>query len=584
MQRGWAIGLVLASCACAQAQFASSNVTLLSHLDLPEFSTNPVTGNDCWGYVSPSGREYALVGLRAALAVVEITDPQNPVILDEIPHSSSLWSDVKTYQTYCYVSNESGGGINIIDLSDVDNGNVSLVGTLTTGGLTTVHNVVLDEVSGFLYLCGANLEGGKLRAYDLSDPTNPVFAGFDDTPNSVYCHDAQVVTYERGPFAGRQIAFCANPSVGLDVVDVTDKTDWVRLARVGYNGRDVAHQCWLSDDRRYLYFGDEGDESVLGLDTTTYIFDVEDVENPFFVKSFTNNLRAIDHNMYVHQNLLYQANYTTGLRVYDLSDPVNPEEVAWFDTYPENNGTTFNGAWSVYPFFPSGSVLISDFDRGMFVVEVDLAPIGLAPRLVPEGLVAPGVATPVELAITQRSAGALDAGSVELRFRASSTETFQSVALVDQGNGVFAGDLPPFACDDAPEFFFRALDSSGEEYRLPAGAPFGGVFTAGVGTTVVGFADELETDMGWSVGAPGDDATSGIWVRADPVGTAAQPEDDTTEDPGVLCWVTGNGPVGGGLGVNDVDNGTTTLLTPAIDMSGFDDPTVSYDRWYSNTT
>ena len=486
-------------------------------------------------------------------------------------------------QTYCYVSNESGGGIDIIDLSDVDNGNVTLVRRFNEGGaLSTVHNVVLDEESGFLYLCGANLEGGKLRAFDLSNPTQPVFAGFDDTPASVYCHDAQVVTYTDGPFAGRQIAFCANPAVGLDVVDVTDKSNWVRLARVPYNGRDIAHQCWLSEDRKYLYFGDEGDESTLGLPTTTYIFNVEDVENPFFVRSFSNGMNAIDHNMYVHENLLYQANYATGLRVWDLTDPEDPQEVAWFDTYPENDATSFNGAWSCYPFFPSGSVLVSDFNRGMFVLDVDLPLLTLASTQLAGEVVAPGETSGVRIAITQRG-GQIEPGSVELRFRTSPGGAFQAVTMNDLGGGEFEGQLPGFACEDAPEYFFRALDTTGQEYLLPSNAP-GDVFGVDVGVREVAFEDEFETNLGWSVGAPGDTATAGSWVRADPVGTAAQPETDTTEDPGALCWVTGNGPVGGGLGVNDEDGGATTLLSPTIDMSGFRDPVVAYDRWNSNTT
>ena len=146
----------------AGAQFASENVQLKSWIDLPVFGAT--SGNDCWGYTSPSGREYALMGVRIALAVVEITDPENPVIVAQIPHSNSLWADVKTYGEYCYVVNETGGGMDVIDLSDVDNGNVTLVQQLTTNGLSTSHNVVIDTNVGYLYLCGSNLNGGRLVA------------------------------------------------------------------------------------------------------------------------------------------------------------------------------------------------------------------------------------------------------------------------------------------------------------------------------------------------------------------------------------------------------------------------------------
>jgi choice-of-anchor B domain-containing protein len=583
MSRVCALGLMLLSCASAGAQtFPSQNIVLRSHVDLTAFASSPSTGNDCWGYVSPSGREYALVGLRAALAVVEVTDPSNPVIVAEVPHASSLWADVKVYQSYCYVSNESAGGIDIIDLSDVDNGNVTLVGNLTAGGLATVHNVVVDETAGYLYLCGANLNGGRLRAYDLRDPANPAFAGFDDTAASVYCHDAQVVTYTDGPFAGRQIAYCANPAVGLDVVDVTDKNNWVRLARLSYPGLDIAHQCWLSEDRSYLYFGDEGDETNLGFPTTTHIFNVADVDNPFYVGAFSNNQPAIDHNMYVHDGLLYQANYSTGLRVFDLADPESPQEIAWIDTFPEDDRTDFVGAWSVYPFFPSGSIIISDFNRGLFVVELDLETIRLNTAQSPGAFVAPGASAPVGVSVTEVT-GTLDPATVELRWRVDPGDAFQSVAFTDGGAGVFTGALPPFSCVDTPEYYFAARDAAGDEFRLPASAPLE-VFTVEVGEETIDFTDDMETDRGWTVGAPGDSATTGIWVRAEPVGTAAQPDQDTTADPGQLCWVTGNGVVGGALGANDIDGGATTLVSPLLDLSGLTQPRIAYDRWYSNAS
>ncbi len=152
----------------AAAQFTSNNVSQHSWVTLGELGSSG--GNDCWGYVSPSGREYALMGVRAAMVVVEITNPASPVIVGSVAHSDSLWGDMKTYQTYAYVVNETGGGFDIVDLSDVDNGNVTLVQTVTTGGVSSSHNVAIDETSGYLYMCGGNLVGGRLQAWDLADP------------------------------------------------------------------------------------------------------------------------------------------------------------------------------------------------------------------------------------------------------------------------------------------------------------------------------------------------------------------------------------------------------------------------------
>ena len=99
-------------------------------------------------------------------------------------------------------------------------------------------------------------------------------------------------------------------------------------------------------------------------------------------------------------------------------------------------------------------------------------------------------------------------------------------------------------------------------------------------TVVVSILD-CETNLGWTVGATGDNATAGLWVRADPVGTTAQPENDHTVD-GVNCWVTGNGQVGGAVGAADIDGGTTTLVSPVFDATVVDEPRLTYFRWYSN--
>lgn len=182
--------------------FDFENVILHSWLDLGDFG-NPSNGSDCWGYTSPSGREYALMGLYNKMTVVEITNPANPVIIDSVSHTGSLWADIKVYQDVAYVSNESGGGIDVIDLSNVDNGVITLVQRMTTNGLSHVHNLAIDTDSGFLYLCSSDLNGGRTVVFDLSNPHYPTIAGQINSGPSF--HDAQVVTYNTGPFAGRQI-------------------------------------------------------------------------------------------------------------------------------------------------------------------------------------------------------------------------------------------------------------------------------------------------------------------------------------------------------------------------------------------
>ncbi len=92
---------------------------------------------------------------------------------------------------------------------------------------------------------------------------------------------------------------------------------------------------------------------------------------------------------------------------------------------------------------------------------------------------------------------------------------------------------------------------------------------------------EAAGNQGWTVGNP-NDASTGNWERVNPLGTSSAPEDDAS-DPGVRAWITGQGSVGGGLGEDDIDGGTTTLVSPILDATGLVSPRVNFARWYHNT-
>ncbi|MEE8141649.1 MAG: choice-of-anchor B family protein, partial [Planctomycetota bacterium] len=355
--------------------FPSSGMTLLSWLTLDDLGVGTTldNGNDCWGYVSPSGREYALMGHSHGTTFVEVTDPANPVILELIHGPVSLWRDIKVYQSYAYAVSEGGDGIQVIDMSEIDNGVVTFITNITTGGGSDSHNVAIDTDSGFLYRCGGTSSDG-LRIYDLANPANPVWvAEWDDR----YVHDAQVVTYDSGPYAGRQIAFACGGAnggwvdTGLDILDVTDKGNIILLSNTLYPDNEYSHQAWLSEDKQYLYLNDELDEGTLGIPTTTFVFDVSDLSVPFLANTFTNGLPAVGHNLYVKGDLIFEANYKSGLRVFDAGvDPLDPPEVAFFDTWEEDDEVGSSGLWSNYPFLPSGTILGSDRNRGLFVLSL----------------------------------------------------------------------------------------------------------------------------------------------------------------------------------------------------------------------
>ncbi len=339
--------------------FPAENVSLYSHLSLAQLE-NADFAEDCWGYTSPSGREYAIIGLEQGPGFVEITDPFNPVIVDII-NTSTQAKDMKVFGHYVY-SSYDGGPLNVIDVSQIDDGIITLVDSFPEGA---THNLAVDEVSGFLYLA----VGGPMVALDLANPEAPVLAGIWNGD----AHDVQVVTYTEGKYAGRQIAFvCAGWSGKLDIVDVTDKSDMFLVGSTGYANSAYTHQGWLSDDRQYYYVNDEIDDIQ-----RTLVFDVSDLSDPTLINEFSSTApTAIDHNLYLRDGFIFEANYTSGLRIFDACDPVNPVEVGFFDTYPANDSADFAGAWSCYPFFPSGTVIVSDRSGGLFVLDVSDAVAG----------------------------------------------------------------------------------------------------------------------------------------------------------------------------------------------------------------
>lgn len=174
------------------------------------------------------------------------------------------------------------------------------------------------------------------------------------------------------------------------------------------------------------------------------------------------------------------------------------------------------------------------------------------------------------------------AGSETLWHRISGGTTFTSEPLSVRGGGLYDATLPAALCGDVIEFYIEAQTTQGATHRLPEI----GFVAIPAQSIVVTYFDDMETNLGWTVGAPGDTATAGVWNRMDPEPTAAQPGDDHTPPPGVNCWVT-DGRAGSSIGQYDVDNGSTTLTSPIFDATGgwdiiFPVATLTYHRWYSN--
>ena len=370
------------------AGYACHMVDLLSFLPREALGgSEDIKLNDVWGWTDPlTGREYGLVGRMDGTAFVDVNDPVNPRYLGNLARTEGsrarIWRDVKVFRDHAFIVASGAGqhGMQIFDLTrlrDLTEPTDFEVDALYTGIGSSI-NVAINEDTGFAYLVGSTggeACGGGSHIVDINDPVNPFFAGCfahagTGRRGTGYSHDTQCVVYH-GPdqdYVGREICIGSNETA-LSVADVTDKESPVALAEASYPAVAYAHQGWLGEDHRYFYSTDELDELTGWVDgTRTLIWDLEVLDDPILVKEYFGPTRATDHNLYVRGDRLYLSLNLDGLRVLDISDPENPVEFGHFDTTPGSDSEGGGGAWSVYPFFGSGNVLVSSREEGLFVV------------------------------------------------------------------------------------------------------------------------------------------------------------------------------------------------------------------------
>ncbi len=337
-------------------------------------------GNDIWGWTdSASGKEYAIMGLDNGTAFIDISDPNNMRYLGKLPTAtvSSGWRDIKVYQDHAFVVSEaSGHGMQIFDLTrlrTISNPPQTFDADASYDGFGNAHNIVINEDTGFAYVVGTDRGdafNGGAHFINIQDPKNPVAAG--GYGDNGYSHDAQVVTYN-GPdadYTGREIYIGSNENVVI-IADVTDKENPTNISSVSYPNRAYTHQGWFSEDQQYFILGDEVDEIDFGFNTRTLLFDFTDLDNPVLHDSYAGPTTAIDHNGYVKGNEYFLSNYTAGVRILDISGIADKSisETHFFDTFTSSNGPQFSGVWSVYPYFESGNIIVSDINSGLFVIK-----------------------------------------------------------------------------------------------------------------------------------------------------------------------------------------------------------------------
>ena len=380
------------------ADYPCNNIDLLSHVPVSVLSSVSKGANDIWGHVDlNNSREYAIVGMQASIAVVDVTEPTSPVVVGEITGQSTSWRDIKVYQyfdsaagrfkAYAYASADSvTEGFTIIDLNDLPE-SISLVSRNTDDN--RAHNIYISNVDYTLnipltgaipqlHLVGQDSNGGAFRSYALSSPQAPTASYVpSELTRADYTHDASSMHITDA----RAEAECVNATAsGCTVMldfnegsmrlwDHTDTDSTSELSSTSYNEVAYTHSGWFSEDKHYAFVHDELDERNFSLNTRVMIFDISSLTAPVLAGVWTSDNDTIDHNGYVRGNRYYMSNYERGLTVLDISDPTAPEEVGFFDTYPAFNSTNFNGAWGVYPFLPSGNIIVSDIQRGLFVLK-----------------------------------------------------------------------------------------------------------------------------------------------------------------------------------------------------------------------
>ncbi len=360
--------------------YPCNNVDLLAHMDFPVIGGNTNTdGNDSWGWTDPlDGKEYAIMGCTSHTAFIDITNPTNPIYLGKVnSHNniSSVWRDIKVYNNYAFIVSEANGhGMQVFDLTRLRNVTTPQIFLPDTRypGFGNCHNIAINEATGYAYCIGSNTFSGGPHVVNIQDPLNPTFSFGYSTEG--YTHDAQIVNYT-GPdseHVGKEIYFGCNEDKVI-VLDVTNKSNPILISTFFYSNTAYTHQGWLTQNQKYYIVGDELDELDFGFNTRSVVIDMSDLDNPVLKFDYSGTTPAIDHNGYTTNDKFHLANYRAGYRVMDISQIDNEvmTEVGFFDTYPNNNNAQFNGAWSVYPYFASGTIVVSDIDRGLFLVRLN---------------------------------------------------------------------------------------------------------------------------------------------------------------------------------------------------------------------
>lgn len=592
---------------------AQLNVTFRSNMVFPGELSN------IGGYVDNLGNEYALVGWTSGVTLVNVTNPDSIFVQQTIGGINSQWREIKTWDHYAYVTTEGCcDGLQIIDLS-------TLPGLVTSktwkgsgpiaGNLSTIHALHIDN-NGYLYLFGTNLFGGTAITVSLADPWNPLYLGH--LPGNNYVHDG---------YAYNDTLYACHIYGGyVGFWNVTDKVNPLYITGQTTPGA-FTHNSWLNDERTVLFTTDEVSDSYL----TSY-----DITNTGNIKELsriqlTPGSGSIVHNTHTLNNYEVVSWYKDGVAIVDANRPANMVVTGYFDTYTQGNGAGFNGCWGVYPYLPSGNLVVSDIDNGLYVLTPNYVRACYLEGIVSDSstsapvngatvtIVGQNVIRQTNL-LGEYKTGFVTAGLYNVKVEKAGyyPRLFNNISLSNgvltqldiklipvvtitqagsvtdaQGNPVenatvtFNGPLTTLSANSDVNGQFTINGFIPDNYNV-IGGKWGYITNCsnqnvnGGAVNIIldkGYYDDFSLDFNWTVSGPSINS----WERAIPHPTVyladtCNPGNDIYSDCGDYAMVTDNG--GGGPWDHDVDFGYTALTSPVFDATIYNDPYLHYSRWF----
>jgi choice-of-anchor B domain-containing protein len=598
--------------------FGQLNMTFLSNLNFQ--TAHGANLANIWGYVDEVGNEYAVIGTSEGISIVDVTIPTAPVEVFWEQKTSNIWRELKVFGDYLYVTTEASEGLTIIDMSPLPGSTtLPVVQYFGPSGQEwqSSHTIYMDD-DGYAYISGANRGNGGIIILDVfTNPMAPIEVGVFD---NWYSHDC---------YARNDTLFGAHISDGFfSIVDISDKANPILLATKA-TPNFFTHNIWLSDDGTFVLTTDEKPSSYVAAYDITSVSNIVETDR---IQTSPGS-GVIPHNTHILGDFAVTSYYRDGVTIHDITRPNNLVEVGKFDTSPLT-GNGFNGCWGVYPYLPSGNIIASDMEGGLFVLGASYVKGCYVEGIVTDSItnlplqgvtvtILNEIQTDLSKANGSYAVSTVSTGLKTVKFNKTGyypkTYSFNLATgqLINQN--VELVPIPPYP------FTIKVIDQAtnapinnvkvrlespnishegqtnglGEEdftlyyqdnYYVTVGK-WG--YVTDCQTTLInnstglitvsiakGIYDDFSFDFGWNTNG---NATTGLWERAIPIGGSgsANAEIDADYDCGAYAFVSGNANTLD-ADEDDVDGGNIVLISPSFNLSTYSDPYINYARYFFN--